>query len=68
MERVEGLVIVGQDFRVVKRGSPETDAFIIRHEDFPNKELYATKRIVHITLEVPKKKKSIWRDLPLTNP
>ena len=38
---------------VVRRGSPETDAFIMRNEDFPNKELYATKRMVHITEEGP---------------
>ena len=50
---LEGMVLVGQDFRVVRRGSPETDTFIMRHEDFPNKELYATKRMVHITEEDP---------------
>ena len=48
------LVLVGQDFRVVMRGSLETDAFIMCHEDIPNKELYATKRRVHITEECPK--------------
>ena len=26
----------------------------MRHEDLPNKELYATKRMVHIIEEVPK--------------
>ena len=53
-ERVEGLLIVGNNFRLVRRGSPATDVFIMRHEDFPNKELYATKRMVHITGEGPK--------------
>ena len=52
-ERVEVLVVVRQYFRVVRRGSPTTDAFIMRHEDFPNKELYAINRIVHITEEGP---------------
>ena len=52
-ERVEELVLLGQDFWLVRRGSPATDAFIMRHEDFPNKELYATKRMVHITEEGP---------------
>ena len=47
------MVLVGQDFRVVMRGSPATDVFIMRHEDIPNKELYATKRMVHITEEGP---------------
>ena len=36
-------------FWVVNRGSPATDAFIVCHEDLPNKELYSTKRMVHIT-------------------
>ena len=49
VESVEGMVLVGQDFRVVRKGSPATDAFIIRHEDFPNKELYSIRRMVHIT-------------------
>ena len=48
------LVLVGQDFWMVRRGNPATDAFIRRHEDFPNKELYATNRMVHITEEGPK--------------
>ena len=33
MESVEGMVLVGQDFRVVRRGSPATDTFIMRHEE-----------------------------------
>ena len=49
MERVDGLVLVGQDFRVVMRASPVTDVFIMCHEDIPNKEIYDTKRMVHIT-------------------
>ena len=48
-------MVVGQYFRVVRRGSPATDAFIMCHEDFKNKEIYATKRIVNITEEGPKK-------------
>ena len=47
------MVLVGQYFWVVRRGSPATDPFIKRHEDFPDKELYATKRMVHITEEGP---------------
>ena len=53
-ERVEGLVLVGKYFQVVRRESPATDAFIMRHEYFPKKELYDTKRMVHITEEGPK--------------
>ena len=47
------MVIVVQYFRVARRGSPATDAFIMHHEDLPNKELYATKRMAHITEEGP---------------
>ena len=46
------MVLVGKDCWLVKRGIPETDAFIMRQEDLPKKELYATKRMVHITEEV----------------
>ena len=46
-------MLVGHDFWVLRRGSPGTDAFIMSHKDFPNKELYATKRVVHITEEGP---------------
>ena len=46
---MEGLVLVGKDFWVVRRGGPATDVFIMCHEDLPNKEIYATKRMVHIT-------------------
>ena len=53
-ERVEGVVLVGKYFRVVRRGSPVTDSFIMRHEDFPNKELYSTKSMVYITRQLPK--------------
>ena len=48
------MVLVGHDFWMVRRESPATDAFIMRCEEFPNKELYATKRMVHITGEGPK--------------
>ena len=51
MERVEGMVLVGKDFRVVRRGIPANDVITMRHEYFPNKELYATNRMVHITRE-----------------
>ena len=51
MERVDGLVVVGKDFLLVSRGIPATDAFIMRHEDLPNMEIYDTKRMVHIKEE-----------------
>ena len=52
-DRAEGMVLVGQDFRVARRGIPATDTLIMRHEDSPQKELYYTKRMVHNTEEGP---------------
>ena len=40
--RVEWLVLVRHKYCVVMQGSPATDAFIMTHPDFPNKELYDT--------------------------
>ena len=48
------MVLVGKHFWVVRRGSPGTNAFIMRHEYLPNKELYTTKRMVYINEEVTK--------------
>ena len=53
-ERVVRLVLVGKYFQMVRRGSPATAIFIMHHEDLPNKEIYATKRMVHNTKEGPK--------------
>ena len=50
---MEGLVLVGKYFRVVRRGSIATNAFIVHHEDLPNKKLYSTKSMLHITEEGP---------------
>ena len=47
-------MLVEKYFQVVRRGSPVTDTFIIRYEYLPNKGLYVTKRMVHITEEGPK--------------
>ena len=47
------LVVVAQYFRVVRRGSPATNAFIMSHKYLPNKGLYTTKRMVYFTEEGP---------------
>ena len=49
-------MLIGKYFWVVRRGSAATDVFIMRHEDLPNKKLYATKKIVHIKEELPEEK------------
>ena len=43
------MVLVGKYFGVERRGSPATNTFIMCHEDSPNTELYATRRMVRIT-------------------
>ena len=53
-EKVEGLVVAGKYFWVMRRGSPATYSFNMRHKDLPNKYLYCTKRRVNITEEVPR--------------
>ena len=45
------MVLVGKDLQVVRRWGLATDAFIMCHEDSPNQEICATKRMVHITEE-----------------
>ena len=50
---MEVLVLVRHEYRVLRRGSPETNVFIMMHLDFPKKDLYAIKRMVQITEEVP---------------
>ena len=48
-------MVVERIVRMERRGIPAIDAFIMRHEDFPHKEIYVTKRMVHITEEGPEK-------------
>ena len=48
---MEVLVLVSHEYRVVRWGIPATDAFIMMHPDFPNKDLYVTQKMVHITEE-----------------
>ena len=52
-EGVKEMLLVKKYFWVVRRGSPATDAFIMCHEYFPNKVLYAIKMMVHIKEEGP---------------
>ena len=47
-------MLIWKYFRVMRRGSLATGAFIMRNGDYPNKELYDTKRMVHTTEEGPK--------------
>ena len=44
-------MVVRQEYCVMRQEISEIDAFIMMHPDLPNKELYATKRMVQITEE-----------------
>ena len=44
-------MLVYHEYHVVRWGSPMTDAFIMTHPDFPNKDIYATYWMVQITEE-----------------
>ena len=43
-----------EQFWVLRKGSPATYKFTMNHENSSKMELYATKRMVHITEEGPK--------------
>ena len=49
--KLDNLLITGEDIKVVRRRSPPTPCFLFRHDSFPDQELYANKRNVVITEE-----------------
>ena len=53
MERVEGLVLVQHEYCILRWVSPANDEFIMKDPDFPNKDIYDTLRMFHITEDGP---------------
>ena len=51
--KVLGLILVGQEMKVIRRGTEPVDVFTFRHEDMPNEVMYAAKRCVHVNVEGP---------------
>jgi hypothetical protein len=49
--KLDNLLITGEDIKVVRRRSPPIPCFLFRHDSFPDQELYANKRNVVITKE-----------------
>ena len=50
--KVLGLILVGQEMKVIRLGTEPVEVFTFWHKDMPNKVLYAAKRYVHVTVEV----------------
>ena len=48
-----GLILVGQEMKVIRRGMEPVNVFTFRHEDIPNKVLYAANRYVYVTVKGP---------------
>ena len=49
--KVLGLILVGQETKVIRRGTEPFEIFTFRHDDMPNEVLYAAKRYVHVAVE-----------------
>ena len=47
------MVLVHNDHRVVRWGSPTANAYIVTHPDFPKKYMYITYRMVRLIEKVP---------------
>ena len=51
--KLEGIILLREDDKVVRRGTDPIPVFLFRHEDFPDKEFYCARRYVHVTQEGP---------------
>ena len=51
--KVLGLILVGQEMKVIRRGTEPVQVFTFRHEDMPNEGMYTAKIYVHVTVEEP---------------
>jgi hypothetical protein len=51
--KLEGIILLREEDKVVQRGTEPVPVFLFRHEDFPNKEFYFVRRFLHVTQEGP---------------
>ena len=51
--KVLGLILVGQEIKVIRRGTEPVKVFTFWRKDIPNKVMYIAKRYVHVTVEGP---------------
>ena len=49
--KIEGVILVEVDAKVVRRGAHAILVFVFTHFDFPNEQFYAAKRYIHVTQE-----------------
>ena len=49
--KLQGVILVEVDAKVVRRGANTIMVFVFTHFDFPDEQFYAAKRYVHVTQE-----------------
>ena len=49
--KLEGVVLVEEDVKVMRRGSDAIPVFVFTHANFPDKKIYAAKPYIHVTQE-----------------
>ena len=60
-KKLLGLIFVGQEMKVIRRGTEPVEVFNFRHEYMPNEVLYSSKICVHVTVEGPPEYFSNWK-------
>ena len=50
--KVLGLILVGKEMKLIRRGTEPVKVFTFRHKDIPNKVMYAANRYMHVAVEV----------------
>ena len=46
--KLEGVILVEVDVKVVRRGADAILVFVFTHFDFPDEQFYAAKRYIHV--------------------
>ena len=49
--KLQGVVLVEADWKVVRQGANEILVFVFTHFDFPDQKFYAAKQYIHVTKE-----------------
>ena len=49
--KVLGFILVGQEMKLIRRGTEPVKVFTFWHKDIPNEVLYAANIYVHFTVE-----------------
>ena len=49
--KLQGVILVGGDVKVVRRGADAIPVFVFTHADFPDKQFYDTKQYIHVNQE-----------------